>query len=338
LKQGEKVQAEYVWIGGNKTDLRCKTRTLPRKVTRLEELPEWNYDGSSTNQAEGHDSECIIKPCAMFRDPFRKGDNILVLCDTYDSNGNPLKSNSRYEAKKIFDRKLELEPWFGIEQEYTLFTMDKHPLGWPKGGYPGPQGPYYCSVGANHAFGRAIVEAHYKACLYAGINISGINAEVMPGQWEFQIGPCVGIEVGDHLWMARYILHRIGEMFDVIVSYAAKPIVGDWNGAGAHTNFSTKPMREEGGMKEILANIEKLAQKHMEHIAVYGDDNFSRLTGIHETATLHEFTYGVASRKTSVRIPKQVDREGKGYFEDRRPAASADPYVVCSKIFETCCL
>ena len=227
----------------------------------------------------------------------------------------------------------------GLEQEYTLFNLDKvTPLGWPKGGYLAPQGPYYCSAGADVAFGRAVVDAHYRACLYAGIKISGINAEVLPGQWEYQVGPAQGIEAGDMLWMSRYIMARVTEDFGVTCSFEPKPIEGDWNGSGCHTNFSTKAMREEGGIAVIKAACEKLGAKHAEHIAVYGEGNERRLTGKHETASYKVFKYGVADRGASIRIPRDAEREGKGYFEDRRPASNCDPYVVTAKIFKTCCL
>jgi glutamine synthetase len=332
-----KVLAEYVWIGGNGDDLRCKTRTLDAVPKSAADLPEWNFDGSSTNQAPGHDSEVIIKPQAIFKDPFRGGDNIMVLCDCYTPQGEAIPSNTRKPANDIFNKKLDEIPWFGLEQEYTLFK-DDWPLGWPRRGYPGPQGPYYCSAGADKSYGRDIVEAHYAACLYAGVKIAGVNAEVMPGQWEFQIGPCVGIDQGDHLWMARYIMHRVCEEFGVVCSFDPKPIPGDWNGAGCHTNYSTKAMREEGGFEVIKKAIEKMSHKHMEHIRVYGEGNERRLTGHHETAPIDKFSWGVANRGCSIRVPRQTERENKGYFEDRRPASNADPYVVTAKVFETTCL
>lgn len=162
--------------------------TLCGPVCDPSELPKWNYDGSSTGQAPGEDSEVILYPQAIFKDPFRRGNNILVMCDSYTPDGKPIITNHRAKAAKIFSHHdvVKEETWFGIEQEYTLLQKHvKWPLGWPVGGFPGPQGPYYCSIGADKAFGRDIVDAHYKACLFAGINISGINAEVMPGQVTF---------------------------------------------------------------------------------------------------------------------------------------------------------
>jgi len=339
LDQFGKVQAEYIWIGGNGLDLRSKTKTLNEAPQSIEDLPEWNYDGSSTNQAPGHNSEVVLKPQAIFRDPFRKGNNILVMCDTYEPNGTPIPSNKRHAANLTMEKAKDHEPWFGIEQEYTLFTLEKNPLGWPKNGYPAPQGPYYCGVGADRVFGRSLVEAHYRACLYAGVKIAGINAEVMPGQWEYQVGPCVGIEVGDHLWISRYIMLRAAERFGVIVSFHPKPIVeGDWNGAGCHTNCSTKATRAEGGLEAIYQHVEKLKSKHDEHIAVYGEYNSLRLTGKHETAPINIFRYGVADRGASIRIPSAVAASGKGYYEDRRPASNIDPYIVTDRIVRTTCL
>jgi glutamine synthetase len=339
LPQRGNIQAEYIWIGGSGLDLRSKTRTIEGTITSPSQLPEWNYDGSSTGQAPGEDSEVIIKPCAIFPDPFRGGDNILVLCDTYTPQGEPLPTNHRNPAKKIFDRGLEHKPWYGFEQEYTMFDSDGvTPFGWPQGGYPGPQGPYYCSAGAENAFGRAIVEAHYRACLYAGVKIAGINAEVMPGQWEYQVGPVEGIHAGDQLFVSRYILLRVAELYGVRISFDPKPIPGDWNGAGMHTNYSTEGTRNDGGFKVILSQIERLSHKHKEHIEVYGEGNHRRLTGRHETASIHKFSYGVANRGASIRIPRTTEAQQKGYFEDRRPASNACPYRVSSKIFETTCL
>lgn len=333
------ILAEYVWIDGSMQNTRSKTKTLDFKPTSVDELPEWNFDGSSTDQAPGHDSEVILKPRAIFKDPFRGGDNVLVLCDCYTPAGEPLPTNTRHAAAAAFAQKPETKPWFGIEQEYVLFETDgKTPLGWPKGGFPGQQGPFYCGAGSNRIFGRDFVEAHYRACLYAGIKVSGINAEVMPSQWEFQIGPCVGIESGDHMWMARYLMNRVGELYNIVISLDPKPIP-DYNGSGAHTNYSTEEMRNPGGYAAILKAIDKLGKKHMEHIKAYdakgGEDNKRRLTGIHETARYDQFSFGVANRGASIRIPRTTEAENCGYLEDRRPASNMDPYVVTSKIFTT---
>jgi len=214
-------------------------------------------------------------------------------------------------------------------------SFTKWPLGWPEGGFPPAQGPYYCSVGATTCYGRAVMDIHYRACLAAKINISGTNGEVMPGQWEFQIGPCEGVDIGDHLWVARYLLGRVTEDLNIGLSFHPKPLKGDWNGAGCHTNYSTVEMREEGGLKAIHAAIDKLEETHLEHIDLYGDGNDLRLTGKHETAHYTKFRAGVGDRGASIRIPTQTNNEGKGYFEDRRPASNIDPYVVGALLCST---
>ena len=343
LAQNGKVMVEYVWIDGDLT-CRSKTRTLNANKVSLDQLPLWNYDGSSTGQAPGDDSEVIIHPKAVYPDPFRGGDNLLVLCDTYTPGGTPLPTNTRAAAADalqgaIADGEVDkgTGSWFGLEQEYTLFDLDKvTPLGWPKGGYPGPQGPYYCSAGADRAYGRSISDAHYKACLFANIAISGTNAEVMPGQWEFQVGPSVGIAAGDDMWMSRYILQRVCEDFQVYVTLDPKPIPGDWNGAGMHTNFSTEKMRKAGGLSDIVAAIKRLGTKHDEHIAEYGEGNERRLTGKYETADIGSFSFGVANRGCSIRIPRDTAADGFGFLEDHRPASNVDPYVSTAMVFETC--
>jgi len=336
LPQHGQIQAEYIWIDGS-NGVRCKTRTLSKKPENVEDLPEWNFDGSSTGQAPGEDSDIYLRPVAVYPDPFRRGDNILVLCECWNADGVPNKFNYRHDCAKLMEAHKDQIPWFGLEQEYTLFDELDQPFGWPRGGFPGPQGPYYCGVGTGKVYCRDIVEAHYRACLYAGIKISGINAEVLPSQWEYQVGPCEGIEMGDQLWMSRFLLHRVAEEFGVKISFHPKPIKGDWNGSGLHTNVSTKAMRVAGGMKYIEDAIEKLAKRHKEHIAVYGDDNTMRLTGKHETGNIEQFSYGVADRGSSIRIPRSVAKEGYGYFEDRRPASNACPYQITGIMIETIC-
>ena len=331
---------EYVWIDGQ-GNLRSKSRVFDE--CDIDSLPKWNFDGSSTGQAESHDSEIILKPCKVFRDPLK--DNLprgykayLVLCECEDKNGAAVSSNARRNANIIFDKFQEHHPWFGLEQEYVLYKNETGRIvGWPDKNNPEPQGKYYCAIGADRCFLRDMVEEHYIKCLIAGIKICGINAEVLPGQWEFQIGPCEGIGAADDLWMARYILQRIGEKYNIRVSFDSKPVSGNWNGSGCHTNYSTQKTRSTlNGFTEIMSIIDKLKLKHKEHLLVYGD-NTERLSGTHETSKLETFTFGIGDRTASVRIPSSVKNDGCGYIEDRRPAGNCDPYLVTSIIVETTC-
>lgn len=325
---------DYVWIGGN-GELRSKTRVLNISICSIENIPPWNYDGSSTNQADGDSSEIIIYPKLIFRCPFTRlhGNGIIVMCDTYMSNGVPLSNNHRYWAEKIFKKYADQKPWYGLEQEYFIYDNN---TGFPVGFDPKQeQGQFYCSVGSKNAFCRKLVEEHMEACLYAGIKISGINAEVAPGQWEYQIGPVEGIDAADQLWISRYILEKLSEKYNVNIVYHPKPLKGNWNGSGCHTNFSTKIMRNPGGYKLILEAINKLREKHSDHMKIYGKNNEERMSGFHETSKYNEFSYGVGNRKVSIRIPNDTVKNGYGYFEDRRPAANMDPYLVTAKILET---
>lgn len=351
LPQNGKVIAEYIWLDGSGIGLRSKARTLDiPEVKSLKDLPDWNYDGSSCYQAETHDSEVILKAVRWYKDPFRQGNNVLVLCESWnwaDSEHKelvPANTNFRHYAQEIWnDPEVSKEKtWYGIEQEYTLVTQStkftKQPLGWPNNGYPGSQGPYYCSIGANVAFGRAIADAHYKACLYAGVTISGTNLEVMPGQLEYQIGPCEGVQIGDDMVMSRYLIARVAEDYDVNVSFAPK-LFPDWNGSGCHCNFSTETMRNGSkGWKYIEDMMGEFEKKHKIHISVYGEDNQKRLTGIHETSSVHKFSWGVSNRAASFRIPTSTAAAKKGYIEDRRPASNIDPYVVGALIADTAIL
>jgi glutamine synthetase len=326
---------EYIWLADDQS-LRGKARTYFKPINKLEDIEDWNYDGSSTGQSPGNDSEILIKPVAMFNDPFRGKHHKLVLCDGYHPNGNQASGYNRKKAVEIFNDRIYQQPWFGIEQEYILFELDgKTPLGWPTNGFPGPQGPYYCSVGTNRISGRSIMETHYQKCLEAGLTISGTNAEVMLGQWEYQVGPCLGIDSGDQLWISRYIMERVCEDHNIIVNFEPKPIEGNWNGSGCHTNYSTKDMREIG-IKDIFdVTLQKLQENHHKHIDVYGKDNEKRLTGLHETASIDKFSYGIADRGASIRIPRDTAKNWKGYIEDRRPASNMDPYLVTAIIAET---
>ncbi|KAM3144357.1 hypothetical protein pb186bvf_003521 [Paramecium bursaria] len=342
--QKEVVLAEYIWLDGTGEHLRSKTKVYKQHIKSLDDLEWWTYDGSSTEQAITRDSEIYLKPVTYVKDPFRGDPHLLVLCETYlKDKTTPARYNFRNLANQIMEEAKEHEPWFGIEQEYFLLkrtgTTHIWPLGWPTGGFPYPQGRYYCSIGERNNFGRAVAEAHLRACLNAGLKIAGINSEVAPSQWEFQVGIAHGIEIGDHLWLARYILERIGEEFGVDINYDPKPIQGDWNGSGAHTNFSNKRTREAGGYKYIIDEIiPKLDSTHAEVLDLYGANNDKRLTGRHETGSYKKFTWGDGSRGGSLRVPVVTKELGQGYFEDRRPAANIDPYLVGAVMVDITCL
>lgn len=334
------VLAEYIWMDGTEPTqkLRSKTKVVEvDQVRSVKDLPEWGFDGSSTNQAPGDKSDCALIPVYYCKDPIRGAPNVLVMCEVFYADGTPHKTNTRALLRPFAEKAASQDPWFGIEQEYTLFKGAR-PLGFPEsGGFPAPQGPYYCGVGADEVMGRDLVEEHLKNCVAAGLKISGINAEVMPGQWEFQVGPVGPLDVADQLWVARWLLYRTGEKYGINATLYPKPVRGDWNGAGAHTNFSTEAMRKPGGMKVITAACEALAKRHAEHIAEYGAHNTERLTGRHETARIDEFRYGVSDRGASIRIPLATSKVGYGYLEDRRPAANMDPYRVTRMLLETVC-
>lgn len=324
---------EYLWLDGcTPTQIRYKTKVVkePLKVPEWGFDPIWGFDGSSTEQADGNSSDCVLKPVRVYPNPLEENSSI-VLCEVYNVDDTPHKSNSRKLLEDVISD--SIDEWVGFEQEYTLFK-DGRPLGWPEVGEPAPQGDYYC--GRN--IGENISREHLNACIKAGISICGTNAEVMLGQWEYQIGAGGSLSMSDDLWVARWLLERICEKNGVSVSLHPKPIEGDWNGAGCHTNFSTKEMREDGGYQKIIEACEKLSNNPQEHIEVYGIDNDKRLTGLHETCDINTFRFGVSDRGASIRIPWQVERDGKGYLEDRRPSSNCDPYKVSYRLIKTICL
>jgi glutamine synthetase len=325
-------QAEYIWIDGTKPSpiMRSKTRI----VADGKEPEIWGFDGSSTNQAPGEQSDCVLRPVFTCPDPIRGRDNILVLCEVELTDFTPHPTNTRAFCVEAAEKYADQSPMFGIEQEYT-FMQRGRPLGWPETGFPAAQGPYYCGVGGEKMVGREIIERHTQACLDAGLAIEGTNAEVMMAQWEFQIGVLPAPAIGDQLWIGRWLLHRIAEDYDVVVSFDAKPMKGDWNGAGAHTNFSTKATMEN--YDAIVTACEALGTRAKEHVLAYGAGIEDRLTGAHETASWEEFSWGASDRGASIRIPWAVAKAKKGWLEDRRPNANMDPYVVAGMIIETCC-
>ncbi len=330
-----KYKLEYIWLDGSEPTqgMRSKTKVVDgEKFTgKLEECPVWAYDGSSTNQAPGGSSDLLLKPAAIYPDPDRRN-GYLVMCEVLNPDGSPHPTNGR---ATIDDDDADF--WFGFEQEYTLMDPGTgKPVGFPENGFPAPQGPYYCSVGTGNAVGREVVEEHLDLCIDAGLNIEGINAEVMCGQWEYQIFAKGAKAAGDQIWVARYLLERTAEKYGVSVSLHPKPVHGDWNGSGMHANFSNSTLRN-AGKKSVYEEIcEKFRPRVKEHIAVYGADNDQRLTGLHETQSIDKFSYGVSDRGASIRIPIITVEQGwKGWLEDRRPASNADPYKVAAVIIAT---
>jgi glutamine synthetase len=330
-----KFKLEYIWLDGYEPapNLRSKTKIVEFSgVPSLEELPVWNFDGSSTRQAEGSDSDCLLQPVALFPDPARRN-ALLVMCEVLLPDGSPHPSNSRAAIPD------DPGTWFGFEQEYFLYR-DGAPLGFPAEGFPAPQGEYYTGVGYANVgdIAREIVDAHVDLCLEAGIELEGTNAEVAKGQWEFQIFGKGSKRAADELWIARYLLLRLCERYCVDVNFHPKPlgVENDWNGSGLHTNFSTRHLREVGGEEYFEALMAAFDEVKDEHIAVYGPDNHMRLTGLHETQALDTFDYGVANRGASIRIPHSFVRNGyRGYLEDRRPNALGDPYRIAGRILQT---
>ncbi|TWT54371.1 Glutamine synthetase 2 [Rubripirellula amarantea] len=329
-----KCKLEYIWLDGYKPtqSLRSKTKVVDDFSGKVEDADMWCFDGSSTEQAAGGSSDLLLKPVYCCPDPARLGTGFLVMCEVLNADKTPHESNGRSTIEDD-----DNDFWFGFEQEYVLQDIETgKPVGFPISGYPAPQGPYYCSVGAANAVARDMVEEHFDLCLECGLNVEGINAEVMMGQWEFQIFAKGAKEAGDQIWVARYLLERIGEKYGLKIDYHCKPVKGDWNGSGMHANFSNTTLRTCGSKEVYDAICQAFQPRIKEHIDVYGADNEQRLTGKHETQSIDEFSYGVSDRGASIRIPIfTVEHGWKGWLEDRRPASNADPYKVAAEIIKT---
>ena len=332
---------EYVWmdLNGNLRS-KIKVHTGNTITNSVKSCSTWNFDGSSTGQALSDTiSDVIINPVRLYDNPLLSHPNSkIVLCECLNIDLTPHETNTRDQCVKTSEAFAKFKCLFGIEQEYTILQRNSQPYKWFNMLDPGIglQGPYYCSVGGDRSFGREIADEHLLACLQAGINIYGTNAEVMPSQWEFQIGTCDMLTVSDDLLVSRFILHKITEKHNCCVSFYPK-LFKEWNGSGGHTNFSTIQMRQDNGLNYIIDACEKLSHSHVEHINVYGVDNDKRLTGKHETSSIHMFSWGKQNRNCSVRIPLQVCIDNCGYLEDRRPASNMDPYLVTEIMVRTIC-
>ena len=330
-----KVKLEYIWLDGYtpEPNLRSKVKVINTSESRIfvEDCPEWSFDGSSTQQAEGHFSDCILKPVRVCQNPLNKGviDSYLVLCEVMNPDGTPHSTNTRHLIGEE-----ESDLWFGFEQEYTIMK-DGRPLGFPTNGYPEPQGKYYCGVGNGQVNGREFVDTHMEKCIEAGLDITGTNAEVLLGQWEYQVFSMGKLKAGDDLWLSRYILQQMSEDYGFTIEFHPKPVQGDWNGSGLHCNFSNDRMRNEGGEEYFNSIFRTFEARHKIHISNYGSSNELRLTGKHETQSIHKFSWGVSDRGSSIRVPLATSKEWKGYVEDRRPASNGDPYKIVCVIAES---
>ena len=330
-----KVFLEYIWLDGYKPEpnLRSKVKVIDHNQYNIEldDCPEWSFDGSSTKQAEGHFSDCILKPVNIYPNPLNtsKKPSFFVFCEVMNPDGTPHISNTR---ASIGEEDEDL--WFGFEQEYTIIK-DGRPLGFPINGYPEPQGKYYCGVGNGQVNGREFVQKHMEHCIDAGIDITGTNAEVLLGQWEYQVFSKGKLKAGDDLWISRYILQQMSEDYGFTIEFHPKPVSGDWNGSGLHCNFSNGKMRDIGGEEYFKSIFSTFDSRHIEHIENYGSDNNLRLTGKHETQSIDKFSWGISDRGASIRVPLSTSKEWKGYVEDRRPASNADPYRIIKVISES---
>ena len=340
------IKVEYVWVDGCEPwGMRSKVKVLSpsdEQMVRLASyderaIPRWSFDGSSTEQASTESSDCILNPVKLVPDPLGSHD-FIVFCEVLLPSGSPHVTNQRTALVTLEDRFSSHGAAFGFEQEFVFMIGDR-PLGFPQEGFPKPQGIYYCSAGSDRAFGRGISDTHLQACIDAGLDICGTNAEVMPGQWEYQIGGplCDAVDASDQLWLSRWLLIKVAEAYDVSVSFDPKPVQGDWNGSGCHANFSTSDMRNEGGIQVIEEACKKLSRHIDRHISAYGQGISKRLTGLHETCPADQFRWGIADRTASIRIPADVKSNGHGYLEDRRPNSNCDPYSVAHALLLTVC-
>ena len=317
---------EYIWLGGS-NEFRSKVRIM-------DELPDfppvWNYDGSSTGQATTETSQCTLIPVRTYTD--RKNPTyIYVLCDTPE----------RRQMTSIQDT---LDMWVGFEQEFFIWDLVMDRSIGSYGNMP-PQGPYYCGVEAIAGYDYCrkhtvadllrLTELIARRCCDIGCELTGYNLEVAPGQTEIQVMSRSALKACDDLMMMRFMAHRVLIAERCKPVWDPKPLGPEWNGTGLHTNISTGATRCEGGIRAIHEYMDLLSQKHAEHLTVYGSGNETRLTGRHETSSMNIFTWSVGGRHTSVRIPSEVSLAGCGYFEDRRPAGNANPYLIAERILRT---
>ncbi|KAJ8321547.1 hypothetical protein KUTeg_000903 [Tegillarca granosa] len=338
----DKVLVEYVFLNHTRHRVHSKTRVLDYEPQKAEDCPLWDVYMFKTFEGVEPRKEMILKPVAMYRDPFRRGRNKIALCELWETMEKPAGVNTRRSCAELLKKVEEEGVWFGMEQEYFIMGDNGLPLNWDKD----PKAinlNFHTGVGLCKTAGyeRELAEFHFQACLYAGLKMYGINREDSPSQWEYQIGPCEGIDLADQIVISRYLLWRTGEFYGVEISMDTKPAVSPENAPnqsnGGHMNFSTTRMRKEGGIKYINEAVEILrnSPQVMSHYDLHGGkDNAKRLTNAYFVPGM-DFTTGIGDKYSSVRIPTLVALQGKGYLEDRRPCANADPYEVCETLTRT---
>ena len=332
------VKLEYVWLDGYKPEPNLRSKVKIVEYVKVKnafidgKFPMWNFDGSSTNQAETGNSDRLLKPVRHYVSQTFPLDNntVYVLCEVLNPDGTPHETNKRSQITEGYE-----DLWFGFEQEYFIREeINGKVLGHGRNLLKG-QGEYYCGVGHN-VVGREFVEEHTDMCLKHGIDITGTNAEVALGQWEYQVFSEGKLKGGDDLWMTRYFLFKTAEKYGYHIDIHPKPLQhGEWNGSGLHTNFSTDMMRENGGEEYFMALFNAFESRHQDHIKSYGSNNNLRLTGKYETQSIDKFSWGVSDRGASIRVPKDTAKEWKGYVEDRRPGSNADPYKIIREIVKS---
>nr|CAH7745052.1 unnamed protein product [Callosobruchus chinensis] len=317
-----KVQLTYLWIDHTGENLRSKTRTLDFSPSTYKEVPIWNFNGFHTMKAPKEKSDYYLVPVSLYNDPIRRGANKIVLCETFDADEKPCKTNHRQKCVEALNKVCDHEVYIGFEQDYYIMGSDGRPFGWPPMGEPISDRQYYASMCT--VIGREITECIYRALLYAGVNVYSDCAEPAPSQWELKTNGERGVKPADDMWFSRWLMQRIAEDFGLCISF--QPFVSPrWSKSGLHVTYSTKKMRDNDGMKYIQETIKKLEKCHTEMLKIYKS-----------TYLGDKFTSGIGDRTASVRIPKIVADKKKGFIEDRRPAGNADPYKIMEALIKAC--
>jgi glutamine synthetase len=320
--------AEYVWLDG-KGQTRSKCKTMDKTPSGCDDCTIWTFNGACTDQAEAVSSDVYLVPRKVFTDPIRGAPHVLVVCECITQAMEPAKGNFRAECAEVMEKFANSDPWFGLEQEYVLMDDQGTPL-------TVAAGDNYCGRGALSLpkYMREIMGDHYAQCLSAGIKISGMNCESGRAQAEFQIGPCKGLNAGDHMIAARHTLHKCANRYRCAVSF--KGYHSDIEvPSGMHVNFSSRETRGDGGLIIIEKVCRALGRRMKEAIGVYGGENAERLCGKKDTSEMNSFSFAIADRTASIRIPRSVGIVAKGYLEDRRPSANSDPYRVTAFVMKT---